>query len=169
MMTSNNQDFVVLVDDVVSNSEQYTISGTVSSYGSTSDPVTVRVLNAQGEVVASGEYSGSLTTTYSLTVPTAGSYTIEVSKKNHVTREYTVTVGSSDVTQDAKIHLKGDVTGDGRVNVGDTSRVYAHVKGTSKITDEYALKCADVTGDGRINVGDTSKIYAHVKGTSKLW
>jgi hypothetical protein len=85
-----------------------------------------------------------------------------------VTRTYTVTVGGS-VTQDAKICLLGDVTGDGRVNVGDTAKVYSHVKQTALLTDEYALACADVSGDGRINVGDTAKIYSHVKQTSLLW
>ena len=41
-------------------------------------------------------------------------------KQNHVTREYTATVGSSNVTQDVKIYLLGDVTGDG----GGTSVKY---------------------------------------------
>jgi hypothetical protein len=53
--------------------------------------------------------------------------------------------------------------------VGDTAKVYSHVKQTALLTDEYALACADVSGDGRINVGDTAKIYFHVKQTSLLW
>ena len=145
----------------------FQLSGSLTTFGSDEDFITMRLLK-DGVVYAVMDLDGNLES-YCFDLVAPGEYILEVSKKNHVTREYTVTVGSSDVTQDAKIHLKGDVTGDGRVNVGDTSRVYAHVKGTSKITDEYALKCADVTGDGRINVGDTSKIYAHVKGTSKLW
>jgi hypothetical protein len=68
-----------------------------------------------------------------------------------------------------KIHLLGDVTGDGRVNVGDTARVYSHVRKTAVITDEYLLKVADVSGDGRVNVGDTAKVYSHVRKTSLLW
>ena len=145
----------------------FQLSGSLTTFGSDEDFITMRLLK-DGVVYAVMDLDGNLES-YCFDLVAPGEYILEVSKKNHVTREYTVTVGSSDVAQDAKIHLKGDVTGDGKVNVGDTSRVYAHVKGTSKITDEYALKCADVTGDGRINVGDTSKIYAHVKGTSKLW
>jgi hypothetical protein len=73
------------------------------------------------------------------------------------------------MTLDVKIHLKGDIDGNGKVNVGDTTKVYSHVKKTSLITDEYMLLCADVDGNGKINVGDTTKVYAHVKKTSLLW
>ena len=99
----------------------------------------------------------------------AGTYTLRVMKKDHVTRKYTVTVGSTVVIQDVKIHLKGDIDGNGKVNVGDTAKVYAHVKNSTPITDAYLLLCADVSGDGKVNVGDTAKIYAHVKGSTLLW
>ena len=36
-----------------------------------------------------------------------------------MTREYTVTVGDTDVTQDVKIHPKGDVDGNGKVELSD--------------------------------------------------
>ncbi len=64
--------------------------------------------------------------------------------------------------------VKGDVSGDGKINVGDTAKTYSHVKATAKLTDPIALFAADVTGDGKLNVGDTSKIYAHVKKTASL-
>lgn len=72
-------------------------------------------------------------------------------------------------TQEVDPYLHGDVTGDGKVNVADTSKVYAHIRGSSLITDEYVLARADVNGDGQINVADTAMIYAHVKGTALLW
>ena len=71
-------------------------------------------------------------------------------------------------TQEVDPYLPGDVTGDGKVNVADTSKVYAHIRGSSLITDEYVLARADVNGDGQINVADTAMIYAHVKGTALL-
>jgi hypothetical protein len=80
-----------------------------------------------------------------------------------------VRVGNSPIPLDLKIHLKGDIDGNGKINVGDTTKVYSHVKKTALITDEYMLLCADVSGDGRINVGDTTKVYAHVKKTNLLW
>ena len=93
----------------------------------------------------------------------------KVSKANHVTRTYAVTVGHSDLIQDVKLHLKGDVDGSGSVNMGDFSFIYAHVRRTKPITDDYMLLCADATEDGNINMGDFSKVYAHVKGTVLLW
>ena len=67
-----------------------------------------------------------------------------------------------------KIHLRGDITGDGRVNAGDHSKLYAHIRKTSLLTD-YALLCADVTGDGKINAGDHSRLYAHINKTDPLF
>ena len=61
--------------------------------------------------------------------------------------------------------LVGDVTGDGKINIMDVVKLYAHVKGTP-ITDEYALACGDVSDDGKINIMDVVKLYAHVKGVS---
>ena len=107
--------------------------------------------------------------TYAFEGVANGRYTMVVSKKNHVSRSYEIDVADGKITLDVKLHLVGDVTGDGRVNVGDTARVYSHVKTTAQITDEYLLKVADVSGDGRINVGDTAKIYSHVKTTNLLW
>jgi hypothetical protein len=62
----------------------------------------------------------------------------------------------------------GDVSGDGKVNVADVSKVYAHVKGAGSLVD-YAFTCGDVTGDGKINIADTSRVYAHVKQANSLW
>ena len=58
-----------------------------------------------------------------------GTYTLRVSKPDHITREYTVTVNGGNAQQDAKIHLKGDVNGDGRVNMSDISRINLYAKG----------------------------------------
>ena len=60
-------------------------------------------------------------------------------------------------------HLQGDITGDGRVNMGDVAKIYAHIKGSAPLTEDYQLLCADFTGDGRINVGDTAKVYSKIK------
>jgi len=145
------------------------VSGTVTSFGSDTDDITIE-LYAEGG--ASTDYTAAVkgnTAEYSFEGVTEGTYTLKISKANHVTRTYTVTVGSESVIQDAKIHLKGDIDGNGKINVGDTTKVYSHVKKTALITDEYMLLCADIDGNGKINVGDTTKVYAHVKKTSLLW
>lgn len=139
------------------------LSGKVTSAGE--GEVTLELLR-EGNPVCSQSVTGK-TAEYSLSGVIAGQYTLSVSKEGHVTREYQVTIGASDSTLDVKICLRGDVTGDGRINVGDVSVTYAHCKRTLLINDSYILACADYNSDGRVNVGDTSTIYATIKGGYK--
>ena len=125
-------------------------------------------LELVGEGTALRTVVSGKTGTYSFENLAAGTYTLRVTKANHVTAEYTITVGSNAVTQDAKICLLGDVDGNGRINVGDISKLLSHVRGTALITDEYLLECANVNG-GKLNMGDISAIYAHIKGTKTLY
>lgn len=119
--------------------------------------------------VPAGEKSGGkYTAVYDIPEVAPGTYTMKVMKQNHVTREYTVTVGSSNVVQDVKIHLFGDINGDGKVNMKDWGAVYAHVNETKLLTG-YELKCAEVTGDGKVTMKDWNRIYAHVNETNPLW
>ncbi len=146
----------------------YTVSGTVTT-GAAGD--TTLELLKDGEVIATATavtvasdklFDGS----YSFENVAAGTYTLKVSKENHVAREYTVTV-EADLTQDAKIHLIGDIDGNGKINVGDVSKLNGHIKGNA-LTDEYWILCANVNG-GKLNMGDVSVLYAHIKGTKKLY
>jgi hypothetical protein len=61
------------------------------------------------------------------------------------------------------------VTGDGKVNMGDAARLYAHIRGTSLITAPAILAVADTSGDGKLNLGDTARILAHAKGKNPLF
>lgn len=112
--------------------------------------------------------SGQYTTTYDIPEVAPGTYTMQVSKKNHVTREYTVTVSGDVKTQDAKIHLMGDINGDGRISIGDINQANLHAKG-KKILLGYELACADINGDGRVTTSDVNKLNLHNKGKSLLW
>ena len=143
-----------------------TVSGRVTSYGNTTDPVTMTICDTNsGSVLRTLTISdGSFVV---LGLP-AGEYTFSFSKLNHVTRDYAVTVAAGETTIDAKLHLIGDVNGDGRVNTGDVSKMYAHAKKSSTL-EGYEFACADINGDGRVNTGDTSKAYAHAKKTALLW
>ena len=144
------------------------LSGNVTSFGDSTQKITIK-LTKQGE--SSAAHTTTVTgnsTSYSITGVAAGTYTLTVSKENHVTREYTVTIGSENVTQDVKIHLLGDINGDGRVNTSDVGKANAHAKKTSLLTG-YELACADVNGDGRVNTSDVGKLNAHAKKTSLLW
>ncbi len=120
--------------------------------------------------VPAGEKSGGkYTAVYDIPSVAAGTYTVQVSKKNHVTREYTVTVGGNVKTLNAEIWLLGDVNGDGRVNAMDCTRLFKHMNKTQQLTDPYALKCAETNGDGRVNAMDCTRLFKHVNKTQLLW
>ena len=141
-----------------------TVSGAVTT-GADGD-ATIELI-ADGNVVATATASGK-TGNYALENVAAGTYTLKVSQLNHVAREYTITVASEDVAQDVKIHLIGDIDGNGKINMGDVSKLNAHLKGTNVITDEYMVLCANVNG-GKLNMGDTASLYSHIKGTKLLY
>jgi hypothetical protein len=141
-----------------------TVSGAVVT-GADGD-TTIELLNGE-EVVATVTASGK-EGTYSIENVAAGTYTLKVSKENHVTREYTITVGTEALTQDVKIHLIGDIDGSGSVNMGDISIMYAHIKGTKQLTEDYQVLVANVNGSS-LNMGDFSTLYAHITGNKKLY
>ena len=145
-----------------------TLSGTVKSFNSTTDPVTVQLFKSGSTAVAYTTTVKGTSANYTLSGIAAGTYTMKVSKKNHVTREYTITVGTQAVTQNVQINLKGDINGDGRVNISDVNRANLHTKGRSTLTG-YEFACADTNGDGRVNISDVNKLNLHVKGKSLLW
>ncbi len=95
----------------------------------------------------------------------SGSYVaITAVKNSNGTYSFTAPAGVTEVV----LLVKGDVSGDGKINVGDTAKLYSHVRGTAKLTDPIAIFAADVSGDGKLNVGDTAKVYSHVKATALL-
>ena len=52
--------------------------------------------------------------------------------------------------------MRGDVNGDGQVNAGDVSELYAIILGT----DTTNAGKADLNGDSNINAGDISELYS---------
>ena len=154
----------------------YGVSGNVESFNSGTDQVTIQLIE-QGQsepayetIVSGGTQSGNkFTASYSFSDDPSGTYTMKVMKQNHVTREYTITVGSSNVTQDVKIHLKGDINGDGKITIVDYAKANSHARGVTWLTG-YELKCADVVAnDGKVTMADAGRINAHARKTSLLW
>lgn len=151
------------------------VSGTVKSFNSAADQVTIQLIQ-QGQsepayetTVSGGTKEGNqYTASYTISGIASGTYTMRVLKKNHVTREYTITVGGEAVTQNVKIHLKGDINGDGKITIGDVNRANLQAKGKSKLT-LYEFACADINGDGKITISDVNRANLHVKGKSLLW
>lgn len=151
------------------------VSGTVKSFNSASDKVTIQLIQqghsepAYETTVSGGTKEGNqYTASYTISGIASGTYTMRVMKKNHVTREYTITVGGEAVTQNVKIHLKGDINGDGKVTIGDVNRANLHAKGKSTLT-LYEFACADINGDGKVTISDVNRANLHMKGKSLLW
>ena len=143
------------------------IRGTATSFLNTSNNVFLQLL--QGTTVKKQTNVTGNTASYSITNVPAGTYTLRVSKKNHVDRDYTVVI-NGDKTQNVTINPLGDVTLDGKVNIRDVNNLYNHVKGSVIITDTYSLQCGDVYSPGKgVNIRDVNTLYNHVKGNATLY
>ena len=145
-----------------------TVSGTATSFGSDTDDVTIQLIKSGTSEAAYEAVVKGNSAEYSISKVAPGTYTMKVMKNNHVTREYTVTVSTENVTQDVKIHLKGDITGDGKVNTFDIVKMNLHAKKKTELTG-YELLCGDITGDGKVNTFDIVKANLHAKKKTLLW
>lgn len=143
-----------------------TVSGTVKSYGSETENVTVTLTPENGTLMTTVVTGNSAA--YKFENVSAGTYTLKVEKKGHAPWTESITVGSEAVTQDVKICLLGDINADGRLTLADYGKVLQHVKKVSLLTD-YEFACADINKDGKLTLVDYGKILQHVKKVSLLW
>ena len=143
----------------------FTVSGTIKSYGSASEAVTV-TLTKQGETTPA--FTDTLTgnsANYSFDTVSAGTYTLKVMKKGHAPWTEEITVGDGNVTKDVTIYLIGDVNGDGKIDANDMQRIYAHISGENVFS---SIAQGDVNGDGKVDANDMQRIYAHISGENPL-
>ena len=142
-----------------------TVSGMVTSFGEESEKTTVQLFPSGSDTPA---FSVTLTGThamYSFTGVEAGTYTMKVSKANHVTREYTVVVGNSPIPLDAKIFLKGDLDGDGSVSISDVTTLLNVIAG--KTTLQKGVD-GDLDADGSVSISDVTKLLNVIAGKTTL-
>ena len=144
------------------------ISGLVQTSGNDSDKIIFEFIDVDNEDnIYTTEIDGD-TSSYDLDSLASGNYIMKISKNNHVTREYEVTIGENNVNLDIQLNLIGDINGDGKITLLDYTQVLRHVKKTSTL-DGYEYNCADVNGDGKLMVTDYARILKHVKKTETLW
>ena len=144
------------------------ITGKVVSFGSETEEVKIELVR-EGQLVASHTiYVTGNNAEYSLEGVEAGEYKLYVSKKDHTTRIYDVSVSEADVLIDLKIHLVGDINGDGKANTVDVSMANSHAK-KIQLLEGYEALCAEVTGDRTVNTVDVSRINSHAKRVNLLW
>ncbi len=145
----------------------YTVSGTVTSYGDETDTTTV-TLTKLGKTTPS--YTATLTgnsATYSFANVASGTYTLKATKNSHVATEYTITVGTSAVTANIELWLRGDADGNGVISVRDATTIQKYLVGLITEAD-CRLECMDVNGDGGISITDATLILKYAVGLSTL-
>ena len=144
------------------------VSGTVKSYINSDSAVTLE-LSKNGSSAGKATVFGN-SSKYSFDSVEPGVYTLTVSKDDHITREYTVTVTDADVKQDVKICPKGDVNGDGETDIMDCSLAQRYIRELTDL-DPYQIACGDVsgTGDGELDIQDVSRILRHIRELAMLY
>lgn len=168
------------IDDGGSGTTGVTVSGTVTSFGGETDTVTVELWKADATSAAYQTTVTGNSAAYTIENVESGSYTMKVSKTKHATREYAVTVGSSDVTQDAVIWLYGDVNGSGVVDGSDATQIYRYRGGKKGVfssddaeTLAYRIKVANITafsaGDSVVDGSDATQIYRYRAGKASVF
>lgn len=138
-----------------------TVKGTVKSYLSESDTVTIQLIKS-GEVAYETTVKGN-NAKYSISGVASGTYTMKVSKNAHADREYTVIVANSDVIRNAKIFAIGDVNSDGDISVVDATLVQKYIVGLENLKD-FQKKSADVNDNNEISVVDATLIQKYIVG-----
>ena len=71
-------------------------------------------------------------------------------------------VSSSLSSAPASTAAKGDVNGDGAVDVYDLQYLYEYCCDTTTITDDATLARLDVNGDGKRNIADAAALYGYL-------
>ncbi len=157
------------VDDFVDPVTGVKVGGMVTSFGNSGEVVAITLtIKGDTEIAYTTTAATGKSVEYLFESVTSGDYVMTVSMNNHVTRTYDVTVDGNNVTTEVKIHLLGDINGDGKVNTMDVARANASAKGVNALAG-YELACADINGDGKVNTMDVARMNAHAKGVSTLW
>lgn len=141
----------------------HTVSGTATSFNSDTDGVIIQLtaIGASEPTYETVVYGNSAS--YVINGVEAGTYTMKAMKKNHAPREYTVIVGSSNVTQDVELWLLGDVNGDGSLNSADYAMIKAHAMGNA-VLDDVQKSAADLTHDGAVDAFDAIQLDLYLNG-----
>ena len=149
----------------------YTFSGTVTSYLSKDDAITLKLgLSSSGSNVTYTKTLYGNSASYSVSGISYGKkYTLSIRKKNHVSRSFTGTI-TGNTTKNVTINPLGDANLNGDVDIKDVNALYKHVMETKKITDPYAIQCGDVSKDyNTVDIKDVNALYKHVMETKVLY
>ena len=147
-----------------------TVSGTIRSYGSASENITVTLVPIGGSPLVKSVTGSSVT--YSFTGVSAGNYTLKVEKKGHAPWTESVTVSNQNIYgKDVTVYLWGDINRDGDVTAADAQEIQRKAAGLSSVfgTDPntaYCISRADINSDNKITAADAQEIQRKAAGLS---
>ena len=147
-----------------------TVSGTIRSYGSASESITVTLVPIGGSPLVKSVTGSSVN--YSFTGVSAGNYTLKVEKKGHAPWTESITVSNQNIYgKDVTVYLWGDVNRDGDVTAADAQEIQRKAAGLSSVfsTDPntaYCISRADVNNDNKITAADAQEIQRKAAGLS---
>lgn len=144
-----------------------TVSGTATSFGSDTDDVTIQLIKSGASEASYETVVKGNSASYSIKGVAPGTYTMKVMKNKNITREYTVTVSSDNVTQNVKLCLLGDVNEDGLLNTADYSMIKAYAMGNATFDDVQKI-AADLTHDGAVDAYDAICLDLYINGLIEL-
>lgn len=147
------------------------ITGTVTSYGDTTNAITVELLDSTSQIVQTKVLENG-ENTYEFDVE-QDVYTIRISKSKHCPREYEIAMENlEDKVQDVEICLYGDVMKDGVINSRDALEILKKVANKSNMVTEwteYTQVVGDVTGDGLITARDANEVLKKSTGKPSMF
>ena len=101
------------------------------------------------------------------TTTTTPRVTTTTPKQTTVTTTTTYKPTTTTTKNGSSTGKKGDINGDGKVNITDLFTLAQHIATVKTITGD-ALKNADVNGDNKVNIADLFKIAQVIVGLASL-
>lgn len=138
-----------------------TVSGTVKSYGSETENVTVTLTPENGTPMTTVVTGNSAA--YKFENVSAGTYTLKVEKKGHAPWTEEIAVGSTAIAKNVTVYQYGDVNRDGKVTAADAQEIQRNAAKLSSAYDtepnkSYWILRADVNRDGKVTAADAQEI-----------
>ncbi|MBQ7136760.1 MAG: hypothetical protein IJO43_02130 [Bacilli bacterium] len=88
---------------------------------------------------------------------------VKVDDYSNLGTGYKVIITNQEETIEYIIIVKGEVTGDAKINLNDVTRLYHYYKNIIEMDDIFVL-AGDVAGQNTINLNDVTKLYHYYKG-----
>ncbi|NMA50252.1 MAG: hypothetical protein GX951_00150 [Mollicutes bacterium] len=80
---------------------------------------------------------------------------------------YTITISNATTSEDLKIVVKGDTSGDGKINALDLLQVHKNILGMYNLNDAQ-IRAADSSNDGKVGALDLLQIHKNILGMYKI-